>query len=289
MKQIFINFKRFDVPVEYGGVNKLCDAVGWGDFVARRVSEILAGFTGECVRCTAFFPEAHLLSALRAASDRKLLAVGCQGVSELDVEAGGNFGALTAMRPAAAMKAIGCEAVLIGHSEEREGLRRIFAEAAAEDAQAVNRILNRRLRCALGRGLKVLYCVGERNEELQNWRQVLKGQLSPALALRQDFPGMDLSIGYEPVWAIGPGKTPPDKLYIEKVSQYIHSLCGDIPVVYGGGLKADNAAMLASISSIEGGLIALTRFSGDIGFYPEEFEEILQRYLKSEVCDECAV
>lgn len=279
LKQIFINFKRFDVPADFGGVNGLCAAAEWGGFVAHRVSEILTKFAGD-VNCTAFFPEAHLLPAIRAASGRKLLTVGCQGVSELDVEAGGNFGALTAMRPAAAMKALGCEAVLIGHTEEREGIRRILSEAGVDDAEAANRILTRRVRCAFHRGLKVLYCVGEKEGEQANWQQVLKDQLTPVLVLRREFPEVDFSIGYEPVWAVGPGKTPPDKAYIGKISQYLHSLCGDIPVVYGGGLKADNAAMLASISSIDGGLIALTRFSGDIGFYPQEFEEILREYVK---------
>ena len=53
-------------------------------------------------------------------------------------------------------------------------------------------------------------------------------------------------------------------------------------MVYGGGLKTDNAEMLASISEINGGLIALTRFSGEIGFYPEEYLEIIRLYLSAE-------
>ena len=50
-------------------------------------------------------------------------------------------------------------------------------------------------------------------------------------------------------------------------------------MVYGGGLKSDNAKMLAGIAEIDGGLIALTRFSGEIGFYPEEDLEIVRLYL----------
>ena len=50
-------------------------------------------------------------------------------------------------------------------------------------------------------------------------------------------------------------------------------------IVYGGGLKKDNAEMLSSIEEIDGGLIALTRFSGEIGFYPSEYLEIIQTYL----------
>ena len=50
-------------------------------------------------------------------------------------------------------------------------------------------------------------------------------------------------------------------------------------VVYGGGLKTDNAEMLASIPEIDGGLIALTRFSGEIGYYPSEYLDIIRLYL----------
>ena len=57
------------------------------------------------------------------------------------------------------------------------------------------------------------------------------------------------------------------------------SVTGGMDVVYGGGLKQDNAEMLASIPEIDGGLIALTRFQGDIGFYPEEYLEIIRIYM----------
>ena len=87
-------------------------------------------------------------------------------------------------------------------------------------------------------------------------------------------------IGYEPVWSIGPGKTPADKSYITKTARYIKEKTGGLDVVYGGGLKKDNAKMLSSIEEIDGGLIALTRFDGDIGFYPEEYLEIIHTYLR---------
>ena len=51
--------------------------------------------------------------------------------------------------------------------------------------------------------------------------------------------------------------------------------------MYGGGLKQDNAAMLASIEEIDGGLIALTRFQGEIGFYPQEYLEIVRIYMEA--------
>ena len=94
--------------------------------------------------------------------------------------------------------------------------------------------------------------------------------------------GVDKSkvvIAYEPIWSIGPGKVPADKEYITKIAKFVKEKTGDIDVVYGGGLKADNAKMLASIDEIDGGLIALTRFSGDIGYYPDEYLEIIDLYL----------
>ncbi len=97
--------------------------------------------------------------------------------------------------------------------------------------------------------------------------------------------GVDKSrvvIAYEPIWSIGPGKTPADRPYIEKIARFVKAHTGGIDVVYGGGLKADNAAMLASIPEIDGGLIALTRFSGEIGFYPDEYLAIIDTYLNQE-------
>ena len=126
--------------------------------------------------------------------------------------------------------------------------------------------------------MDVLYCVGEKSEEQERWQEVLRAQLETGLD------GVDMSrvvIGYEPVWSIGPGKTPAGREYIEKIARFIKEVTGGADVVYGGGLKTDNAEMLASIPEIDGGLIALTRFSGRIGFYPDEYLEIIALYLKA--------
>ena len=88
-----------------------------------------------------------------------------------------------------------------------------------------------------------------------------------------------VTIAYEPVWAIGPGKIPPDADYIRKIASYVKEVTDGMDVVYGGGLKTDNARMLASVKEIDGGLIALPRFSGEIGFYPDEYLEIIKTYL----------
>ena len=129
---------------------------------------------------------------------------------------------------------------------------------------------------AQARGLKVLYCIGEKSEEQAQWEKVLGDQLEIGLA------GTDKSrvvIAYEPVWSIGPGKTPADAPYIQKIARFVKERTGGLDVVYGGGLKTDNAAMLASIPEIDGGLIALTRFTGEIGFYPAEYLDIIRLYL----------
>ena len=68
------------------------------------------------------------------------------------------------------------------------------------------------------------------------------------------------------------------RLYPEDCS-YVKEVTDGMDVVYGGGLKTDNAKMLASVKEIDGGLIALTRFSGEIGFYPDEYLEIIKTYL----------
>ena len=69
------------------------------------------------------------------------------------------------------------------------------------------------------------------------------------------------------------------KEYITKIAKFVKEKTNGMDIVYGGGLKQDNAEMLASIDEIDGGLIALTRFQGEIGYYPEEYLEIIRLYM----------
>lgn len=205
------------------------------------------------------------------------VVIGCQSVFRDDVAEGRNFGAFTSNRTAKAMKALGCGSVLIGHCEERNDKAGILAEAGVTDTAAVNRLLNQEVCRAVEAGLSVLYCIGEKAEEQDRWKEVLREQIETGLAgVPEEAP---VVIAYEPVWAIGPGKIPPDQAYITKIADYVKEVSGGRDVVYGGGLKQDNAKMLSEIPSIDGGLIALTRFSGEIGFYPEEYLEIAGIYL----------
>lgn len=276
MKHIFLNLKRFDVPVCYGGVNRIAPLKEWGGFIVKNTQEGLKKYDPSEVEFVQYFPEAHLLGAVDARCEDSPVQVGCQSVYRMNTAVGGNFGAFTTNRPVSAMLACGVNYTIIGHCEERNDKMGILAEAGVVDTRAVNRILNQEIKLAVANGMKVLYCIGEKDTELDRWQDVLREQLEIGLE------GVDKShvvIGYEPIWSIGPGKTPAGRDYITKIARFVKETTHGIDVVYGGGLKVDNAEMLASIEEIDGGLIALTRFQGEIGFYPGEYLEIIRTYL----------
>ena len=276
MKHIFLNLKRFDVPVALGGVNRIASMNEWGSYIVKNTQEALKKYDPSQVEFVQYFPEAHLLNAVSARCEGSPVQIGCQSVYRMNTAVGGNFGAFTTNRPVSAMKAMGVNATIIGHCEERNDKMGLLAEAGVTDTKAVNHILNQEIKLAVENGMTVLYCIGEKDTELDRWDEVLREQLEIGLD------GVDKSkvvIGYEPIWSIGPGKTPAGKDYITKIARFVKEVTGGIDVVYGGGLKVDNAQMLSSIPEIDGGLIALTRFQGEIGFYPDEYIEIIRTYL----------
>lgn len=276
MKYIFLNLKRFDVPAELGGVNRIAPLKDWGKYIVENTQDALGAYDPSEVEFVMYMPEAHLLSAAAARKEGSAVKLGSQGVYRENVKVGGNFGAFTTNRPATVVKAMGCGGTIIGHCEERKDKMGILAEAGVTDTAAVNRILNQEIKCAQESGLKVLYCIGEQDYEQDRWQEVLGAQLEIGL---KDVDMSGVCIAYEPIWSIGPGKTPAGREYIQMIAKFVKEKTGGAPVVYGGGLKTDNAAMLASIPEIDGGLIALTRFQGEIGYYPDEYLEIIRTYL----------
>ena len=276
MNHIFLNLKRFDIPKEYGGVNSIAPIWEWGRYIVSSIQERLKKYEKDSVEFAVYFPEAQLIPAVQALCENSPVKVGCQSVYRDDTAVDGGFGAFTANRTANGARAIGCTTTMIGHCEERKDKAGILAEAGVTDRKAVNRILNQEIKRAVSAGLSVLYCIGESSQEQERWKEVLKEQIDVGLE------GVDKSrvvIAYEPIWAIGPGKIPPDKDYITMIGSYIKEITEGCDVVYGGGLKVDNARMLAGVPVMDGGLIALTRFQGEIGFYPEEYLEIIKTYM----------
>ena len=298
MALIFVNLKRFDVPRSAGGICPSDDPGAWAaDVINETVSAGQAAREG--VEVLYLLPEALVLPAVNAARTHPAdatsgLRIGCQGVFREDITPGGNFGAFTTNLPAAAARNLGAEWAIVGHSEERKDKAGIMAAYDAEinsnsrrreaARAAVDGLLNAEVHRALGAGLDVLFCVGETEEETSQVEATLEAQV------RRGLDGLDslsrdrrVVIGYEPIWAIGPGKTPPDGKYIGFAADVIkragRKYFGiDIPVVYGGGLKEANAQEIGSVPQIDGGLVALTRFTDPVGFDPADLVKIIDGY-----------
>ncbi len=147
----------------------------------------------------------------------------------------------------------GCTYVIVGHSERRA----IFGET--------NEFINKKMLAALSNGLKPILCVGETHEEreLQRTFEVLLEQLRGCL---RDVTAMQIhqvTIAYEPVWAIGTGKTATPQIaqdshsYIRSEIEALYgaAVASTVCIQYGGSMNASNAEQLLSQPDIDGGLI----------------------------------
>ncbi len=194
----------------------------------RSLSEQLASstLTATVVLCPAY----PYLSALVSASS---IAVGAQDLSSFTA------GAYTGQVSAAMLQEQGCQYVIIGHSERRKY------------CQESNLEIKQKLSLALAHGLRPILCVGEVEAEMPvAQRQSL---LAEQLAVLEGMDTSKVLVAYEPVWAIGTGKSA-DPAYAQSVHQEILALV-KVPVLYGGSVNASNAAGFLAQPAVSGLLV----------------------------------
>ncbi len=193
-------------------------------------------------------PPAPYLSQAAANSESQPIAVGAQNTSQFE------SGAYTGEVSLSMLTELGCEYVLIGHSERRE----LFREADLEIAEKFSACLDH------GSKIVPVLCIGETLAERQadKTEAVVAAQLD-AVIEKVGIAGFENAvIAYEPVWAIGTGETAsPEQAqnvhaFIRaKLSELDAGIAESIRIVYGGSVKPDNAYELFTQNDIDGGLI----------------------------------
>ena len=162
-------------------------------------------------------------------------------------------GAFTGEISAEMLKSVGCEYVIIGHSERRQ----YFMES--------NEFLNQKVRTALTKALTPIYCVGETLEQRESNEtfNIIQAQLVEGLKGFSAEEFKKIVIAYEPVWAIGTGKTA-SPAQAEEVHKFIRGVLAqlsnkqvaeEVSILYGGSVNADNISELMATGNIDGGLV----------------------------------
>ena len=177
-------------------------------------------------------------------------------------------GAYTGAVSGAMLVGAGCEYVIIGHSERRQ----YFGETDAT--------VNRRLEVALEAGLAPIVCLGEMLEEREArlTEDVLRRQCSIAFRGISARKAAKMSIAYEPVWAIGTGRTATPEMAADAHQVIRHEadkafgkeFAQQLRILYGGSVKPDNAHALMSQAEIDGALV------GGASLKPDSFEKIVK-------------
>ena len=178
-------------------------------------------------------PYTSLAAAVRTLSGTEI-AIAAQNVHWAEE------GAYTGEISAAMLRELGVYGAIVGHSERRQ----YFGET--------DETVARRAVAARAAGLEVIACVGESQEERESGQTelVLKLQVE---AVKDALPDGDVVLAYEPVWAIGTGKTATPEL-VGEAHAFIKSML-QVPVLYGGSVKADNAAELLALPDVDGALV----------------------------------
>ncbi|MDO8650939.1 MAG: triose-phosphate isomerase [Undibacterium sp.] len=212
---------------------------------AALLAEIRTGLSGQSCDVLVCAPALYLSQCadLLAGSD---IAWGGQDVS---MHASGAY---TGEISATMLLDLGCRFVIVGHSE-----RRAYHHES-------NELVAQKAKQALSSGLAPIVCVGETLEqrELGQTNQVVAAQLQAVLDLLDDVAVSGLVIAYEPVWAIGTGKTATPQM-AQDVHAFLRKqldnrgveIAEKVRILYGGSMKPENAKELLAMVDIDGGLI----------------------------------
>lgn len=211
-------------------------------------------------------PFPYLMVAKEAAEGKKGFAVAAQNCSDKE------SGAYTGETSAAMIDSCGIGYVILGHSERRE----YFHEDAA--------LLARKVDVALANGLKPLFCCGESLAIRESGRQndFVAHQLQESLFHLSGEQLKDFIIAYEPIWAIGTGKTATADqaqemhAHIRNIfaQQYGKEVADTISILYGGSVKGSNAQEIFGKPDVDGGLV------GGASLNADEFETIIKSLKK---------
>ncbi|MBR4920972.1 MAG: triose-phosphate isomerase [Prevotella sp.] len=216
-----------------------------GVALAKELKEALAADKPNCdvVICTPFI---HLASVAKEL-EGSVIGLGAENCADKEK------GAFTGEVSAEMVKSTGAQYVILGHSERRE-----YYKETPE-------ILKEKVQLALKNGLKVIFCIGETLEEREANKQneVVKAELEGSVFNLSEEDFRKIVIAYEPIWAIGTGKTATSD-QAEEIHAYIRSIVADkygkavaedTSILYGGSCKASNAPELFAKPDIDGGLI----------------------------------
>ncbi|BBP46368.1 triosephosphate isomerase [Thiosulfatimonas sediminis] len=192
-------------------------------------------------------PPAVYIDFVKANLTADNIVVGAQNIAEEPVQ-----GAFTGETSVEMIKDLGCDYVILGHSERRA----IYGETDAQIAQ--------KTKVALAAGVTPILCVGETLEERESgvMEKVISTQLDAVIKVVGINAFEQIVIAYEPVWAIGTGKTasPAQAQEVhafirDKLARLNRAVAEEVIIQYGGSVKPDNAAELFAQADIDGGLI----------------------------------
>jgi len=226
------------------------------------VEEFLPLISGVGDVDTALAPPFLSLQPVAGALDGSRVALAAQNMHWEEA------GAFTGEISPVMLKDIGCRYVILGHSERRQ----FFGEGDGE--------VSRKVQAALQEGIIPILCVGETLGERNYGKtfDTVGGQLSGALAETVLETGLELVVAYEPVWAIGTGKTasPEEAQEVHAFarsqlgSAFGSDVAGRIRILYGGSVKPENAAALMKMTDIDGALV------GGASLDPDSFAGIIR-------------